>query len=150
MPPAADNGQPAADFVTRYLWLFTCLLCVVWMLPGLLGRDPWKPDEAVSLGLVYHILQSGDWVVPTLAHEPLLERPPLFYVTAALFARGFGWLLPMHDAARLANVLYLTLAFLFIGLTSKELYAADEAKPDVAGWIGVLTLLGCAGMLDRP
>src|SRR5262245_43404361 len=149
MLPDADNGRPAADFVTRHLWLFTCLLCVVWMLPGLLGRDPWKPDEAVSLGLVYHILQSGDWVVPSLAHEPLLERPPLFYLTAALFARGFGWLLPMHDAARLVNVLYLGLAFLFIGLTSKELYTADKAKPDAVGCIGVLTLLGCAGMLDR-
>ena len=149
MPPATDNGRPADDFVTLHPWAFTCLLCIAWMLPGLFGRDPWKPDEAVGLGLVYHILQSGDWVVPTLAHEPFLERPPLFYLTGALFARGFGWLLPIHDAARLANVLYMGLAFLFAGLTSKELYAANQARPDRAGWIGVLTLLGCAGMLDR-
>ena len=113
-PPAADNGRPADDFTTRHPWAFTCLLCVAWMLPGLLGRDPWKPDEAVGLGIVYHMLQSGDWTVPTLAHEQILERPPLFYVTAALFARWFGWLLPIHEAARLANVIDLGLAFLFI------------------------------------
>jgi 4-amino-4-deoxy-L-arabinose transferase-like glycosyltransferase len=60
------------------------------MLAGLLGHDPWKPDEAYTFGLVYHILQSGEWLVPTLAGEPFVEKPPLFFWTAALFARAFG------------------------------------------------------------
>ena len=149
MPPATDKGQPASDFITRHPLVFTCLLCTVWMLPGLLGRDPWKPDEAIGFGLVYHILQSGDWVIPTLAHEPFMEKPPLFYITAALFARGFDWLLPMHDAARLANAFYLGLAFLFIGLAGKELYGGDKTDRHWSGWISVLGLLGCAGMQER-
>ena len=118
------------------------------MLSGLLGRDPWKPDEAYSFGLVYHILQSGDWVVPTLAQEPFMEKPPLFYITAALFAKGFGWLLPLHDAARLANAFYLGLAFLFIGLAGEELYGRDKEQAGSSGWISVLALLGCVGLLE--
>jgi 4-amino-4-deoxy-L-arabinose transferase-like glycosyltransferase len=148
MPPATDNGRPATDFVSRHPLTFTCLLCIAWMLPGLLGRDPWKPDEAYSFGLVYHILQSGDWVIPTLAQEPFMEKPPLFYLTAALFARLFGWLLPLHDAARLATAFYLSVAFVFIGLTGKELYDPKNGN-GASGWISVLALLGCVGLLER-
>jgi len=101
MPNPPDTDRRASlDFVARHPVAFTCLLCLAWMLPGLVGHDPWKPDEAYSFGLVYHILQTGDWIVPTLAGEPFMEKPPLFYITAALFAKGFGWLLPLHDAAR--------------------------------------------------
>src|SRR4249919_1119658 len=149
MPPATDKGQSATEFVTRHPLALTCLLCIAWMLPGLIGRDPWKPDEAYSFGLVYHILESGDWVIPTLAQEPFMEKPPLFYLTAALFTRAFGWLLPLHDAARLATAFYLSVAFVFIGLTGKELYDADRTTVGSNGWISVLALLGCVGLLER-
>ena len=148
MPPATDMGQPASDFVARHALAFTCLLCIVWMLPGLIGRDPWKPDEAYSFGLVHHVFQTGDWVIPTLAEEPFVEKPPLFYVTAALFARAFGWLMPIHDAARLANAFYLGLAFVFIGLAGKELYGGERAEAGWSGWVSALALLGCVGMVE--
>ena len=47
--------------------LLVALLCAAWILPGLIGHDPWKPDEAYSFGVVYEILRGGSWVVPTLA-----------------------------------------------------------------------------------
>ena len=148
MPPATDMGQSASDFVTRHALALTCLLCIVWMLPGLIGRDPWKPDEAYSFGLVNHMYQTGDWVVPTLAEEPFVEKPPLFYITAAQFAQAFRWLMPIHDAARLANVFYLGLAFLFIGLAGRELYGGDKAEAGWSGWVSALALLGCVGMVE--
>lgn len=140
----SDNGQPAPlDFVARHPVAFTCLLCLAWLLPGLIGHDPWKPDEAYSFGLVYHMLQTGDWVVPTLAGEPFMEKPPLFYITAAFFAKGFGWLLPLHDGARLASGFYVALTFLLVGLTAHEL--DGERK----GWVAVLVLLGSVGLIER-
>jgi 4-amino-4-deoxy-L-arabinose transferase-like glycosyltransferase len=148
MPPATDTRQSASDFAARHALTLTCLLCIVWMLPGLIGRDPWKPDEAYSFGLVNHVFQTGDWVVPTLAQEPFVQRPPLFYITAALFARAFGWLMPIHDAARLANVFYLGLAFLFIGLAGRELYAGEKAEAGWSSWVSTLALLGCVGMVE--
>ncbi|MFI4923209.1 MAG: hypothetical protein ACHP6J_05810, partial [Burkholderiales bacterium] len=48
----------------------TCLFCLAWILPGLIGHEPWKPDEAGNFGVVYHIFNTGEWVVPTLAGEP--------------------------------------------------------------------------------
>jgi TonB family protein len=43
-----------------------------------------------------HILQTGDWVVPTLAGEPFMEKPPAFFVTAAAFASLFGGVLEVQ------------------------------------------------------
>jgi len=57
--------------------MLVALLCAAWILPGLIGRDPWKPDEAHTFGVVYELLRGGSWVVPTLAGEPFVEKPPL-------------------------------------------------------------------------
>ena len=88
---------------------------------GLTGHEPWKPDEAYTFGLVLHILQTGDWVIPILGGEPFMEKPPVFFVTAALFAKLFGSWLPLHDAARFATGFYLALTTAFISLTAREL-----------------------------
>lgn len=123
--------------------LLLLLLCAVWLMTGLIGHDPWKPEEAHSFGIVYHILQSGDWLVPTLAGEPYLEKPPLFYISAAAFAQLFSALLPLHDAARLASGFYTALTLLFLGLAGRELYGKDN------GWGAALILIGCLGLLLR-
>lgn len=101
--------------------LATAGLCLLWIALGLTGHEPWKPDEAYSFGLVLHIVQSGDWVMPTLGGEPFLEKPPAFFITAAWFARLAGDWLPLHDAARLATGFYLALTLLFLALTADEL-----------------------------
>ncbi len=123
-------------------WLLG-LLCAIWVGTGLVGHDPWKPDEAYSFGLIYHILQSGDWLVPTLADEPYMDKPPLFYMTAALFAKLFAPLLPLHDGARLASGFYTTLTLLFVGLTGRDLFGKG------LGWTSAIILMGCLGMLVR-
>ena len=122
---------------------FLFLLCAVWSLTGLIGHDPWKPDEAYSFGLIYHILQSHDWIVPTLAGEPYLDKPPLYYWTAALFAKALAPILPLHDGARLATGFYTGLTLLFVGLTGRELFGNNR------GWPAAVILIGCLGMLVR-
>lgn len=119
------------------------LLCLAWILPGLIGHDPWKPDEAYTFGLVYSILHGGSWVVPTLAGEPFMEKPPIFYLTAAATAWLFSPPLALHDAARLATGFYMALTFLFTGLTGRELYGKNY------GAVSALLLLGCFGLVVR-
>ena len=111
-------------------------------MPGLVGRDPWRAHEAYTFGLIDHILRSGDWIIPTLADEPFMEKPPLYFLTAALFAELFAWILPIHDAARLASGFYMGLTFLFVGLTARELFGKD------GDWTAVIVLLGSIGLID--
>jgi len=119
------------------------LFCLTWLALGLFGHDPWKPDEAYTFGLVHHVLETGDWVVPTLAGEPFLERPPLFTVTAAIFADLARAWLPLYDGARLASAFYVGLTLLFLLLAGRELYG-----PKI-GALPVLLLIGCLGFLVR-
>ncbi len=119
------------------------LLCAVWIFTGLIGHDPWKPDEAYTFGLVYHFIQHGDWLVPSLAGEPSLDKPPLYYWTAALFAKMLAPVLPLHDGARLASGFYTVLTLLFVGFTGRELFGNNR------GWPTAITLIGCLGMLVR-
>ncbi len=131
------------QLITPTKALFLGLLCAVWLLTGLIGHDPWKPDEASSFGLVYHILTSGEWLVPTLAGDAFLEHPPLFYWSAAIFAKLFAPFLPLHDGARLVTGFYMGLTLLFNGLTGRELFGKS------AGWASVIMLIGSMGLLVR-
>ena len=106
-----------------------------WLALGLFGHDPWKPDEAYTFGLVYEALEKGDWLVPTLAGQPFMEKPPLFFWTAAVFARLFGHVMPLPEAARLASAFYVGLALVFTWLAADRRIAAP------------LLLAGCLGYL---
>ncbi len=119
------------------------MLCLVWLGTGLIGHDPWKPDDAYSFGLVYSLLQGNDWLVPSLAGEPFMANPPLYYWTAAVFAKLFSSLLPLHDGARLASGFYTGLTLLFLGFTGRKLYGENR------GWAAAIILIGCLGMLVR-
>jgi 4-amino-4-deoxy-L-arabinose transferase-like glycosyltransferase len=121
--------------------LLLALLCFVWLATGLIGHDPWKPDEAYSFGITYHILQSGDWLVPTLAGETFLDKPPLFYIISAIFAKLFSPLLSLHDAARLATGFFVGISLIFLGFTGREMFGKDR------GWTSAIILIGCLGML---
>ena len=65
------------------------LVCAAWLVPGLIGHDPWKYDEAVVFGIVNEILRSGDWINLKLAGEPYFDKAPLFiWVATALIDTG--------------------------------------------------------------
>jgi 4-amino-4-deoxy-L-arabinose transferase-like glycosyltransferase len=113
------------------------ILFFLWILPGLAGRDPWKSDEPYTFGMVNHIITSGDWVVPTLAGEPFLEKPPLYFISAAISGRIFSPLLPVYDAVRLVNIFWMAFVLVFLALTARELFGPEQ------GWLAAAILLGC-------
>lgn len=123
--------------------LLIAVLCLAWLLPGLIGHDPWKPDEAYTFGAVYEILQGSGWIVPQIAGEPFLDKPPLFYLSAAASALLFSPVLPLHDGARLVVGFWIGLALLFCALASRELHGERR------GLTAVLLLLGSLGLVVR-
>jgi 4-amino-4-deoxy-L-arabinose transferase-like glycosyltransferase len=113
------------------------LLFVFWMTPGIIGRDPWKADEPFNFGIANEMIRSGDWVVPRLTGEPFLEKPPLYYATAAVCGKLFSPPLELYDASRIATAFYMSLAVLFFALTARELYGPGY------GGRAVFLLIGC-------
>lgn len=123
--------------------VLVALFCLAWILPGLIGHDPWKPDEAYTFGVVYDIVKGGSWIVPTLAGEPFLDKPPLAYLAAAASAGVFSSLLPLHDAARLATGFWMALTFAFTAVSGREFHGTRY------GAVSALLLLGCFGLVVR-
>ena len=123
--------------------ILLAVLFLLWMLPGLIGRDPWKADEPYSFGIVHHIMQTWDMVVPSVAGLPFLEKPPLYYLSAALSGSLFSSLLAPHDAVRLVNIAWMFLTLLFLALTTQEIAGADAA------WTAPVILMGCT-LLQMP
>ena len=118
-------------------------LCAAWIVLGLFGHDPWKPDDATSFGMAYDMLRHGDWAVPHLAGVAQPDRPPLFYAFAAATARAFEGLLPLHDGARIAVGFCLAATLWLLSLTGRELYGRAFR------WLPVLIFIGCVGLWER-
>src|SRR5258708_1455830 len=138
LTPIAWDGTRTPLKTTLFL-----VVCVTWLLPGLVGHDPWKYDEAVVFGIVTEILGTGDWITFRIAGEPFFGKAPLFVWTAALLAKAMGGVLTLHDAARLAAGVYMALTMLFVSRAGHELVCERGIR------VSVLLLIGCLGLLIR-
>lgn len=128
---------------SRHGWLLTAAAILALLIPGVVGHDPWKQDEGYTFGIVLEILRSGHWIVPTLAGEPFMEKPPLFYVSAAATARLLSPWLPLHDGARVAAFLYIALGLAFTGLAARKMFGKGR------GEIAALLAASCIGLLPH-
>ena len=118
---------------------FFLLLCA-WPWIGLFGREPWKADEGYTFGVIWSMAQGKSWLVPLLAGEPFMEKPPLFYWVAALCTQWFGGTVPAHDAARIAIALFLYLTLGFLVATGNVLLGSRRAILTLVLFVGSLGL----------
>ena len=120
-------------------WALAILLSL-YIFTGLIGHDPWKHEDAITIGIVFDMVRHGHWLLPELAGRPYPDAP-LYYWIAAGFSHAFSWLLPIHDATRLTSGLSTLLALEFILLATRELHgkeAAAGAPLILAGSLGFL------------
>lgn len=117
------------------------LLLVAYALPGNLGHLPWRGDDVLHIGIANEMLNGGNWLVPSISGVPYLEWPPLTYWLGGVFGWLLGWLIPMHDAIRLATVAGLVAFVVFLRFAAYEIYGRDAATGTA------LLLLGSLGLL---
>jgi len=113
------------------------LLCVAWLLPGLVGHAPWKGGDGEHFVQLWLLLKSG------AAPHSVSATPPLYYWVAMTTARLTSAFLPLADGARLASGLFIALALFYVARAARVLYGPEAA------WAAALTLLGCIGLLVR-
>lgn len=111
--PAAANG----DERTRPL----ALLLIVFLPAALIYPTRsfllLEPDEGRYAQIPREMLETGDWVVPTLQSEPYLDKPPLMYWLVALSYRTFG---VTPAAARLVPAICLHTTILAVYLIGRR------------------------------
>ena len=133
-----------ADAASRNLpmgWVIAII--AAYMLPGLVGHDPWKQDEAYVFGGILDMLKDGDWVVVKVGGVPFMEKPPLFHWVGALCAMLFTPYLPLHDAARMASGVFVGTAVAAVAVAARVLCGAGRGR------IAALAMLGTLGLFSN-
>lgn len=115
----SDNSSPArliaSDTLKLPRWALIAL-CLVYILPGLIGRDPWKSEDAAGFGVMWTMATGSgyggivDWLLPNVAGAPVLESGPLMYWVGAICIAVFGHVVDADLAARLATVIFFFVA----------------------------------------
>ncbi len=130
-----------------------CLIVLAFVAPGLVGHDPWKAFDAIALEAAHQMHLTGDWLVPRIAGQPWLDDPPFYHWLALAFGMALGWLLPFHDAARLASGLCMLAALWFLYLAARHAALPQEPGGDATaerravGASAVLLLAGSIGLM---
>ncbi len=111
-------------------WLASIwVLVFVYFVAGVFDRSLWKADEPYSFGIVWEMLQDHQWLIPHIAGQPFVEKPPLVYWLAAAFAEALPTVRP-DESARLA-------VLLFAAICVGALYAAAKRlHREAATWSG--------------
>lgn len=115
-------------------------LLVLYVIVGLFGHDPWKSDDVFHLAVAKNLLDPGQGLDLSLAGKPFLAAP-LYYWSAALSGQLLGSFIPLHDAMRLINTLWVTLTLAGLYYASRELYKQDSAAATpllLAGTLGLI------------
>jgi 4-amino-4-deoxy-L-arabinose transferase-like glycosyltransferase len=138
-------------------------LGLLYILPGLIGRDPWK-DDAASFGVMWTMAHGGlaDWLYPNIAGLPSPGEGPLAFWLGALCIKLFGWAIGDLGAARVSTAAIFVVGVLSVWLTAFHLGRRPEAQPLRLAFGGqpepddygrtladtaVLIYIGCLGLL---
>ena len=167
--PSDTSANPAivAQSAVRRLprWIVWAL-CLAYVLPGFMGRTPWKADDMEAFGFMFNLAQSFGsdhvaWLKPTLLGQTDSGAALLPYWLGAWAIQLAPKGLPIDTAAQLP---FIALLGLTLAATWYAVYAlartpaaqpvsfafGGEAKPaDYARAIadgGLLALLACLGL----
>jgi len=110
-PPdtSPSRARGLARAILRRPLVAAAIFAAVASFAGIHGHSLWSPDEPREAGMALEMHQHGLSALPTLAGEPFLEKPPLFFWLAAASFQVFG----VREAAeRVPTVIFGALATL--------------------------------------
>jgi 4-amino-4-deoxy-L-arabinose transferase-like glycosyltransferase len=139
-------------------------LSLLYILPGLIGRDPWKNEDATGFGIMWTIAHGklDDWLLLNVAGLDMPAESPLAYWFGAIAIKLFGGLFGDALAARIFTAICFLAASLSLWYATYLLGRRNEAQPLKLAFGGqpstrdygrtladgaFLIFLGCIGLL---
>ncbi len=117
---AAGQSNPAPR------WLV--ILCLVILFSGLLFHDLWTPDEPREAAIAMEMIRTGEIIIPHLAGEPFVEKPPLYYIASAAMLRITAGFMGPIIALRLTSALWGLATLGVVFLLARRMYGAVPAR----------------------
>jgi 4-amino-4-deoxy-L-arabinose transferase-like glycosyltransferase len=112
-----SNTSHTAKYLRSILVLAIVMICFT----GIFNRDLWTPDEPRVAAISLEMSRSGNLIIPQLAGEPFIEKPPLYFVAAAGLVHSLGPTIGNTGAIRLTSVLFALATLLVAFLLAKRL-----------------------------
>lgn len=126
-PSPAIVSQTAVKRLPRLALL---LFCLAYVLPGFLGRMPWKRDDLTSFGYMAELARgASDWFAPMLVGLPPELDALLPYWLGGWAIRWAPAEFPLDLAARLPFMLLLVLAMTATWYGTYYLARSPKAQP---------------------
>ena len=94
---------------------------------GLVAHDLWTPDEPREAALALAMQRTGDFLVPQLAGQPFVEKPPLYYALSALWLRLNPLNAPSAGWLRLTSAFWGLGTLAFTWLIARRLFGRHQA-----------------------
>jgi hypothetical protein len=105
------------------------LLCAAYLLPGLVGRDPWRSADVHAFGLMSAMAEGRtSWLAPMLGGVASDAALPPHWLGAVFILLGQGWLDPAL-AARIPFALLLALTMALVWYSTLLLARTEAAQP---------------------
>lgn len=160
-PTPAIVTQSAVRRLPRIALL---LLCAAYVLPGFIGREPWKNADIMAFGYMFELATGRtEWLQPTLLGHPPDFDALLPYWLGAWFMQAAPAWIPADTIARVpfAGLLVLTLLATWYGVYylartpgaqpvpfafGGEAAPTDYARAMADG--GLLALIACLGLMQ--
>jgi hypothetical protein len=132
-PSAVNQPTPAIvaqNAVRRLPRLALLLFCVAYVLPGFIGREPWKNADIAAFGYMSEMASGAtSWLSPRLLGQaPEFDGLLPYWLGAGAMRLAPAWIAP-DFAARLPFVLLLTLTLLGTWYGVYSLARSPQAQP---------------------
>lgn len=121
------------------------VLIAIWLGSGIVGRDPWKPDEPIYIGILHNMLTVGGdaWWAPQVGGVLLPGETPFIHWLNALAILLPSAALPLHEAARVSSALWVAIAIAALALSARRWSAGHIS------YLAAIVFIGCLGLYDR-
>ena len=123
------------------------VLCFIWIFLGLVGHQPWKPNESTTISIVKAMLSGEHLIDPIPVAEKIIKNPPLYYLSAAVLAKTLSPILDMHDAARIVSGFWMALTLLVTGMIGRELWGEGFGRQTTFIMLSSIGLIATAHLL---
>lgn len=110
---------------------------------GLFNHDLWTPDEPRVAAISLEMEQNGNIVIPHLAGQPFIEKPPLYFAVAAGFIRTAGLAIGKTESIRLVSALF------GLGTLIITFFLTRRLSDNFCALSAVLILATMAGFVDN-
>jgi 4-amino-4-deoxy-L-arabinose transferase-like glycosyltransferase len=112
-------------------WLLL-LMCTLYVVPGLVGRDPWRYEDAAGFGIAWTMAQAvrggADWLMPNVVGVPMHEEGPLPFWLGAIAIRALPFLAP-DTVVRGVAMAWLALFLVCVWYATWLLARRPEVQP---------------------